>query len=141
MTYSAARSAKIRGLHLAAHATAALAREALAAGDIPAYLNESRHAAQLYEDARISAGELEPLRDRTERVLYKAWLQEWHFNAELRGNLFDMRMDAIEAARQALIGLYRADPVQPISSRPLPSYLDQSLYQEDRAYHAPANDL
>lgn len=104
---SAANRAYFRGLTMAAHAAAALAREALAAGDIQKWATRSQHAAQLTEDARIIRGDIEALLDRTERVLEAGYLNERMQARSLDSARAELEREALEAASEALNARWR----------------------------------
>jgi len=88
---------------MAAHATAAIARDHRDNGRTAQYLTQSQHAAQLYEDARISRGDTEALLDRTERVLELQYLYERDRNRALDEARNELEAEALEAASAALM--------------------------------------
>jgi hypothetical protein len=97
-----AHRAYYRGLTMAAHASAAIARAAREAGNLPEYLCRSAHAQQLAEDARIVRGDTEALLDRTERVLEHEYLLERERERELVYARLELEREALEATAAAL---------------------------------------
>lgn len=97
-----AHLALFRGLAMAAHACGFLARQARESGQTAEYLNHSRHAAWLAEDARIARGDSEALQDRTERMLEQEWLAEREMDRELQRQRSELEKQAMECVMEAL---------------------------------------
>lgn len=95
-----------RGLSLAAHAAAHMARAARQAQDMPEYLNRSQQAAWLAEEARIVRGDAEALADRAERVLEAEFMRERWVEQQVRFRRREMERDALAGAMAAM----RASP-------------------------------